>query len=328
MTRVERVMIQTPGGPEVLQRSAATLAAPGPGEVVVRHEAIGLNFIDTYHRSGLYPLELPSGLGVEAAGVVQQRGAGVESVEEGDRVAYATAGPGAYASHRIVRADQLVPVPDGVSSELAAAVLLKGMTVEYLIRRLHRVQRGDAVLLHAAAGGVGLLACQWLRHLGARVLGTVSSREKAELARANGCDEAIVVDAATDIAARVRELMAGEGVGVVYDSVGKATFESSLRSLKRRGLLVSFGNASGKPDPLDVLALSRHGSLFVTRPTLADYVAERGELLACAEAVFSLVRQGVLRPFIGQRFALADAAEAHRQLEARQTRGSTLLLPD
>ncbi|MEY2932160.1 MAG: hypothetical protein RL033_2909 [Pseudomonadota bacterium] len=327
MTTSEAVIIRAPGGPEVLELTSIELAPPGPLDVQVRHTAIGLNYIDTYHRSGLYPLpSLPHALGVEAAGVVEALGANVSGLEIGQRVAYATAGPGAYATRRVVKAEQLVPIPEGVSDEVAAAVLLKGMTVEFLVRRTHPVRAGETVLWHAAAGGVGLLACQWLRHLGARVIGTVGSREKAELAQRHGCDVPILYKEVDDLSERVRSLTSGAGVSVVYDSVGRATFQSSLRSLAPRGLLVSFGNASGKPDPVDVLALAAHGSLFLTRPTLLHYTRDRAELANSAGAVFQLVAQGVLQPVIGQRFALRDLRRAHRELEGRQTVGSSVIL--
>lgn len=327
-TSNEAVILRAPGGPEVLELGPAKVAAPGPGEVLLRHTAIGLNYIDTYHRSGLYPLPLPSGLGVEAAGVVEAIGAQVSGVELGQRMAYATAGPGAYATRRVLRADLLVPIPDGVSDEAAAAVLLKGMTVEYLVRRTYPVRAGETVLWHAAAGGVGLLACQWLRHLGVRVIGTMSSREKAELAQRHGCDVPLLYNEAGDLSERVRALTSGAGVAVVYDSVGRATFQSSLRSLATRGLFVSFGNASGKPEPVDILSLAAHGSLFLTRPTLGHYTRDRAELMSSASAVFELVSQGVLQPMIGQRFALRDIRRAHQALEARQTSGSSVILLD
>jgi NADPH:quinone reductase len=329
MTNSEAVIIRAPGGPEVLEFSSVRVPPPGPGEVQIRHTAIGLNFIDTYHRSGLYPLpSMPHGLGVEAAGVVEALGANVTGIELGQRVAYATAGPGAYATRRVVRADLVVPIPEGVSDEVAAAVLLKGMTVEYLVRRTYPVRAGETVLWHAAAGGVGLLACQWLRHLRVRVIGTVGSREKAELAQRHGCDVPILYTEEGDLSQRVRAHTSGAGVAVVYDSVGRATFQSSLRSLAPRGLLVSFGNASGKPDPVDVLTLAAHGSLFLTRPTLAHYTRDRAELTSSAGAVFELVAQGVLRPLIGQRFALRDIRSAHQALEGRQTLGSSVILLD
>lgn len=329
MTSADKIVIRAPGGPEALELISAPVSEPGPGEVRIKHTAIGLNYVDTYHRSGLYPLpSLPHGIGVEAAGVVVSIGSGVLGLERGQRVAYATGAPGAYAVERIVKAEVLVPVPAAVSDETAAAVLLKGMTVEYLVQRTYHLRSGDTVLWHAAAGGVGLLACQWLRHLGVRVIGTVGSPEKAALAREHGCAETILYTEPGDLSARVRELTGGVGVPVVYDSVGRATLQSSLRSLKRRGLLVSFGNASGKPDPIDPLLLGSLGSLFLTRPSLAHYAHERSELLASASAVFDRVAQGVLHPVIGQRFALRDARRAHEALESRQTRGSTLLIVD
>jgi NADPH2:quinone reductase len=325
MTQVVR--IYETGGPEVLRIESVDLPSPKDGEVRVRHTAVGLNFIDTYHRTGLYQLSgFPHGLGVEAAGVVEALGSDVLGFELGQRVAYAGGAPGAYAQARNVPARLLVPLPAHVSDEVAAAGLLKGMTVEYLIRRTVRIEAGDTVLLHAAAGGVGLIACQWLRHLGARVLGTVSSDEKAKLARQHGCDEPIVTSR-EDFVSRVHELTGGRGVRVVYDSVGKDTFSRSLDCLQLRGTLVSFGNASGKPDPLDISLLSDRGSLFVTRPKLFDYTAKREELLASAAEFFSVIESGAVQVSVQQRFALADAAEAHRALEGRRTTGSTILVP-
>lgn len=323
MTRAIR--IHEHGGPEVMRLEDVDVGEPGPGEARVRHAAVGLNFIDTYHRTGLYPVSLPSGLGMEAAGVIEAVGEGVTELSPGQRVAYAAGPPGAYAEARVVAADRLVPLPDAVDDETAAAAMLKGMTVEYLIRRTHRVSAGETVLLHAAAGGVGLVACQWLKHLGATVIGTVGSDEKAELARAHGCDHPIVYTR-EDFAARVRELVPG-GVPVVYDSVGAATFEASLDCLAPRGLMVSFGNASGKPPALEVGALAQKGSLFLTRPTLMTYVAARADLLESAAAVFDVIARGAVTIAIGQRFPLADAAEAHRALEGRATTGSTVLIP-
>jgi NADPH2:quinone reductase len=322
MTRAIR--IATPGGPEVMTFDTIELPEPGPGEARVRHTAIGVNYVDTYHRSGLYEIALPAVLGVEAAGVVEAVGPGVD-IPIGARVAYATASIGAYAEARIVPAEHLLPVPDGVSDEVAAAVLLKGLTVEYLLRRAHVVRPGDTVLFHAAAGGVGLIAGQWLGALGVHAIGVVGTEEKAALARTNGYEHVIL--ASSDIAARVRELTGGKGVPVVYDSVGKATLQSSLDCLMPRGLLVSFGNASGKPDPFDPLVLSQKGSLYLTRPKLADYTSTREELVTAGEALFSVITNGVINVIIGQRFPLAEAAEAHRALEARRTTGSTLLIP-
>lgn len=325
MTRACR--IHAVGGPEVIGLEEVALPPPGPGEARVRHTAIGLNFLDTYQRSGLYPLPaLPSGLGSEAAGLVEAIGSGVSEVRPGQRVAYAGGPPGAYAEARVLRAAQLVPLPDELDDERAAAALLKGMTAEYLLRRTYRVEPGQTVLFHAAAGGVGLIACQWLKHLGATVIGTVGSEAKAELARAHGCDHAIVYTR-EDFAARVRELTGGAGVPVVYDSVGRSTFQGSLACLRPRGLLVSFGNASGRPEPLDPALLAQRGSLFLTRPTLADYTATRDELLQSAEALFAVIRAGAVKIAVRQRWPLAAAAEAHRALEGRQTTGASVLLP-
>lgn len=319
------VRIHTTGGPDVLRVDELDVARPGPKEALVRHTAVGLNYIDTYHRSGLYPLpSLPHGIGLEAAGVVEDVGAEVREVAVGDRVAYAGGAPGAYAARRVIAADRLVRLPDDIDDERAAAMMLKGMTVEYLVRRTFAVQRGQTVLLHAAAGGVGTLACQWLAHLGATVIGTVGSDEKAELARAHGCTHTIVYTR-EDVVARVRELTGGAGVPVVYDSVGKSTLFSSLDCLAPRGLLVSFGNSSGMPDPLPLGILSQKGSLYVTRPTLMTYTAARADLVASAEALFDVVRTGAVRVEVRQRWPLAEVAEAHRALESRQTVGSSIL---
>jgi NADPH:quinone reductase len=322
----QAIRIHETGGPEVLRLESVGVGEPGPGQVRIRHEAIGLNFIDTYHRSGLYPLALPAGIGMEAAGVVEAIGAGVADVSVGDRVAYAAGPPGAYADMRLVSADRLVPIPDAVDAEAAAAVLLKGMTVEMLVQRVFAVQPGMTILFHAAAGGVGLLACQWLAGLGATVIGTVGSDEKAAVARANGCHHTIVYTR-EDFVDRVREITGGAGVPVAYDSVGKATFAKNFECMQKRGMVVGFGNASGPPDPIDPLLLVRKGSLFMTRPSMMDYTADRDELLASAEAVFDRVARGILRVSIGGRWPLADAVAAHRALEARRTTGSSLLLP-
>lgn len=321
------VLFHETGSPDVLRWEARPPGEPGPGEVLVRHTAIGLNYIDTYHRSGLYPVpSLPSGLGVEAAGVVEALGPGVEELEVGARVAYASGGVGAYAERRCIAARHLVPVPDEIGLRTAAAVLLKGLTVEYLIRRCYPVRRGQTVLLHAAAGGVGLLACQWLAHLGVTVIGTVSTPEKAKLAAAYGCTYPIV-SSYEDFPRRVRELTAGAGVPVVFDSVGKDTFERSLDCLSPRGTLVSFGNASGKPAPLDIGVLAQKGSLYVTRPILGSYIEARQELLDAARAVFDMVRRRHLHVVVGQEWALAEASSAHRALESRSTTGTSLLIP-
>jgi NADPH2:quinone reductase len=320
------IRIHAHGGPEVLRAETVPLPPPGPGEARVRHTAIGVNFIDTYHRTGLYPLPLPAGLGMEAAGVVEEVGPDVDEVAPGQRVAYAGGSPGAYATRRNVRAAVLVPLPDAISDEVAAASLLKGMTVEFLIRRAFAVERGSTVLWHAAAGGVGLIACQWLAHLGVTMIGTVGSDEKAALARAHGCTHPVVYTR-EDFVARTRELTAGQGVPVVYDSVGRATFDGSLACLRRRGMFVGFGNASGKPAPFDLARLAQGGSLYATRPTLFDYVATRQELLASASALFEVLASGVVKVEVRQRWPLHEAEAAHRALEGRETSGSTILVP-
>lgn len=321
------IVIHRTGGPDELRWEPASIAEPGPGEAVVRHTAVGVNFIDTYHRSGLYALQkLPSGIGVEAAGVVEAIGPQVSAIAVGQRVAYTTGTPGAYAEARVVSAERLVPLPDSVSDEVAAATLLKGMTVEYLVRRCFPLQKGQTVLWHAAAGGVGLIACQWLADLGVTVIGTVGSAEKAKLARDNGATHTIVYTE-EDFALRVRELTGGKGVPVVYDSVGRSTFSRSLDCLSPRGMFVGFGNASGKPDPFDMTILSAKGSLYLTRPTLFTYTATRAELLESAGALFEMLNKGVVRALIAQKWPLSAAADAHRALEARKTVGSSLLIP-
>lgn len=321
-----RICFSRFGDPSVLGFESLEVSPPGPGEALVRHEAVGVNYIDTYHRSGLYPVALPSGIGLEASGVVEALGPDVGWLRVGARVAYAGGALGAYSDRRLVAADRLVELPDGIPSDIAAAAMLKGMTVEYLIRRTYPVASGQTVLWHAAAGGVGLIACQWLKSLGVRVIGTVGSKEKAELARAHGCAETILYRE-ENFAERVRELTGGRGVPVVYDSVGKSTFQGSLDCLEPRGTMVTFGNASGKPEPLDLTVLSTKGSLYVTRPILGTYTAKREELLACAAALFSVLQSGAVKIRISERFALRDAAAAHRRLEARETTGSLLLSP-
>jgi NADPH2:quinone reductase len=322
-----RIIIKQPGSPDVLELEQFDLEAPGPGQARVRHRAIGVNYLDTYHRSGLYPLPMPAALGAEAAGVIEELGPDTAhlGLREGQRVGYVLPTTGSYASARIAPADRLVPLPDSVDDDVAAAVLLKGMTVEFLVRRCFRVKAGDWVLLHAAAGGVGLVACQWLAAIGAQVIGTVGTREKAELAREHGVAHTIVYTE-EDFKKRTRELCPG-GVAVVYDAVGKSTFEGSLDCLAPRGTLVSFGNASGKPPPLDVLTLSAKGSLYVTRPTLFAYTKTREELLESAGALFDMLTSGRIRPHITRRFPLEAAADAHRALESRDTAGQTLLVP-
>ena len=292
----------------------------------MRHAAVGLNFIDTYHRSGLYPVRLPSGLGQEGAGVVEAIGDGVTHVAPGDRVAYGTGPPGSYSEARTMPADRLLAIPDSIAFETAAAMMLQGLTAAYLLRRTYRVQAGDAVLIHAIAGGVGLIACQWAKSLGATVIGTTSSDAKAALARDHGADHVIRYDR-EEVAPRVRELTGGEGVAVVYDGVGRATFEASLDSLRRMGTMVSFGNASGPVPPFEPLLLSRKGSLYLTRPTLAHHTEKRADLEALAGELFTVVRAGRVRIEVGQTYPLQEAARAHRDLEARRTSGSTVLLP-
>lgn len=320
------IRLHQTGAPELMQWESIALPPPATGEVRLRHHAIGLNYIDTYHRSGLYPLPLPSGLGQEAAGVVEAVGEEVSEVAVGDRVAYATAPLGAYAEARNVPADVLVPLPAALSFEQGAAMLMRGLTAQYLLRRTYRVQAGDTILVHAAAGGVGTIMCQWAKALGATVIGTVGSEHKAELARANGCDHPIVYTR-ENFARRVRELTDGDGVPVVFDSIGKDTFMDSLACLRPLGLMVSFGNASGAVPPVDIGVLARMGSLFLTRPTLFTYAARRSELLAMASELFDLVVAGTLRVEINQRYALKDAAQAHRDLEGRRTSASSILLP-
>jgi NADPH2:quinone reductase len=315
------------GGPEVLQWEDVTVAQPGANEALVRHKAVGLNYIDTYHRSGLYPMALPSGLGLEAAGVIEAVGAGVTEFKAGDRVAYANGPVGAYSELKVHPVDRLVKIPDGISFEQAASMMLQGLTVQYLLRRLHVVPKsGDTVLLHAAAGGIGLIACQWAKALGINVIGTVGSEEKAKLAREHGAAHTIVYTK-EDFQARVLEITGGKKVPIVYDSVGKDTFMKSLDCLQARGLMVSFGNASGPVGPTDLGILSAKGSLYVTRPTLISYTAKRDELVAAAKDLFDMVVSGKVKVAPRQSYALKDAAQAHRDLEARKTTGSTILVP-
>jgi NADPH2:quinone reductase len=320
------IRLHETGGPEVLRYEEWDPGAPAAGWVRVRHTAIGVNYIDTYHRSGLYPLPLPSGIGLEAAGVVEAVGDGVARWQPGDRVAYGTGPVGAYSDAACVPADRVVAIPNDVSDEQAAALMLKGLTAWYLLRRTFRVKHGDTILFHAAAGGVGLLACQWARHLGVHVIGTVGSEAKIALARDHGCND--VIDYSREnFARRVSEITGGKGVPVVYDGVGKTTFDGSLDCLSPLGLMVSFGNASGPPPPVDLGMLSLRGSLFITRPTLLHYTADPSELAEGAAELFSLVGGGTLRVEVHQRFPLAEAAAAHRDLQARKTTGATVLLP-
>ncbi|WP_165235503.1 quinone oxidoreductase family protein [Aquisphaera insulae] len=314
------------GGPEVLKWEDVEVGEPGEGQARIRHTAVGVNYIDTYQRSGLYPIPVPGGLGSEAAGVVEAVGPGVTVVKPGQRVVYAGGPPGSYSQARLIPASLLVPIPEGVTDPIAAAVMLKGMTSQYLIRRTYPVKAGETVLFHAAAGGVGLIACQWLKALGATVIGTVGSDEKAEVARAHGCEH-VIVSTREDIARRVREITGGAGVPVVYDSVGKDTFLASLDCLKPLGLMVSFGNSSGKVTPFDIGILSQKGSLYLTRPTLATYTASRTDLEATARDVFDAIREGKVKVEIRHTYPLAEAARVHRDLEGRKTVGSIVMVP-
>jgi len=320
------IRIHAHGGPEVLQWEPVEASVPGRGEVLVRQTAIGLNFIDVYERTGLYPGALPMGLGREGAGVVEEVGPDVRGVAVGDRVAYASGQPGAYAQQRVMAADRLVKIPEGVSDRLAAAAMLKGLTAQFLLRRTHRVRKGDAVVVHAAAGGVGLIAAQWARHLGAFVIGVVGSDAKAAIALEHGCHRALVLGR-DDLAARVRELTGGLGAHVVYDSIGQDTFFASLDCLRPLGMMVSYGNASGPVPPVAPLELAKRGSLFLTRPVLFHYIARRADLERAARELFDVIGRGAVRIEIGRTYALQDVARAHRDLEARRTIGSTVLIP-
>ncbi|KAK48688.1 quinone oxidoreductase [Caballeronia jiangsuensis] len=315
------------GGPEVLRWEEVPVGMPGPGQVRLRHEAVGLNFADTYFRSGLYPVPLPAGMGVEAAGVVEAVGAGVDQVREGDRVTYTgfINTLGAYSTERLAPAAALIRLPEGIECATAAAMTMRGLTASYLMRRIHAFKPGDSILLHAAAGGVGLIVSQWARLLGVTVIGTVSSDEKAEIARAHGCTH-VINYSHEDVAKRVRELTDGAGVNVVFDSVGKDTFESSLDSLRRRGLMVCVGTASGPIPPFNPQLLAMKGSLYLTRPALADYIADPAEKSELASELFGHVASGRIRIEINQRYALQDAAQAHRDLESRKTTGSSIFV--
>lgn len=321
------IRIHEYGGPDALRWEEVEVGDPGPGQLRVRHGAVGLNYIDVYHRTGLYPLpSLPWTLGMEGAGRVDAVGEGITEFKVGDRVAYASPPVGAYAEVRLIPADRVVALPDAIDDRAAAAMMLQGMTAQYLLRRTYRVQPGDAILLHAAAGGVGLIASQWARHLGATVIGTVGNDEKAELARAHGCHH-VIVYSRENFVERVREITSGQGVTVVYDSVGKETFMGSLDCLRPLGMMVSFGNASGPVPPFDPGILAAKGSLFLTRPTLMTYTARRPDLLASAAELFAVVASGAVKIEVHQTYPLAEAARAHRDLEARRTTGSTVLLP-
>jgi len=323
------VQIRQHGGPEELHLADVAVGEPGPGEVRIRHHAIGLNFIDVYHRTGLYPLQMPAGIGMEGAGVIEAVGEGVTHLQVGDRAAYASNPPGAYCEVRVMPAKCVCRLPDAISFETGAAMMLKGLTAQYLLKKtlpVEGLQPGDHVLFHAAAGGVGLIACQWAKALGATVIGTVSTEAKAELARAHGCDHPILYTR-EDFARRVRDITGGEGVPVVYDGIGKDTFTGSLDSLRPLGTMVSFGNASGPVGLIDPLLLSQKGSLFFTRPTLMHYTARRADLEALATELLGVVTSGQVKIEVHQRFPLQQAAAAHIALEGRQTTGSTVLLP-
>jgi NADPH2:quinone reductase len=321
------IRFHQPGGPDVLRWEEVAVGEPGPGQVRLRHEAIGLNFADTYFRTGLYPIPLPNGIGVEAAGVVEAVGDGVTNVAPGDRVTYTgfVNTLGAYSTERLIPAAPLIKLPDAIACETAAAMTMRGLTSAYLMRRVWPLKAGDTILLHAAAGGVGLIVAQWAKLLGLTVIGTVSSDAKAEVARAHGCDH-VILYSREDVAKRVRELTDGAGVAVVYDSVGKDTFAASLASVKRRGLLVCVGTSSGPIPPIDATQLAVKGSVYVTRPALADYIADPAEKTALASELFGHVAAGRIRIEINQRYRLEDAAQAHRDLESRKTTGSSVFV--
>ncbi|MEK9967588.1 MAG: quinone oxidoreductase [Ferrovibrio sp.] len=323
---VHAIRIHAAGGPEVMKWEEVEVGAPGPGQIRLKNTAAGLNYIDTYHRSGLYKLPLPLVLGMEGAGVVTAVGDGVTDVKVGDRVAYASQPLGSYSEERLMQADRVVVLPDGISDQTAAAIMLKGMTTEYLVLRTYRIKAGETVLFHAAAGGVGLLFGQWAKALGATVIGTVGSDDKAKLARAHGYDH--VINYRTEnFVERVKEITKGAGVPVVYDGVGKDTWAGSLDCLSPFGLMVSFGNASGPVPPFEIATLAGKGSLYLTRPTLVTYTAKRADLVNSAKALFEVVKSGKVKVEVPQTYALKDAARAHADLEARKTTGSTLLLP-
>lgn len=325
-TKVKAIRMSQNGGPEVMKLVDIELGEPGPGEALVRHHAIGVNYIDVYFRTGLYPQPLPAGVGMEGAGIVEKVGPGVTHVKPGDRVAYSGRPPGAYSEARIMPAEILVILPDELSFEQGAAMMLQGLTVQYLLNDTYKVKKGDTVLFHAAAGGVGLFACQWLKAIGATMIGTVGSPEKAALAKAHGCDHTILYRD-EDFVEKVKEITGGKGVPVVYDSIGKDTFMKSLDCLSPRGMMVTFGNASGPVPPLDLSILGGKGSLKVTRPTLMTYVHNRALLEPMAADLFQMVISGKIKIEINQRYPLADAAQAHRDLEGRNTTGSSILIP-
>jgi NADPH2:quinone reductase len=318
------IRFEKSGGPDVLSWQQVEVGKPGQGQVRLRHTAVGLNYIDTYQRSGLYPMPMPSGLGSEAAGVIEEVGAGVSGLKPGDRVAYSGGPIGAYADERVMPADRLVPLPDGITDQQAAAMMLKGMTAWYLVRRTYPVKHGETILIHAAAGGVGLIACQWAKHLGATVIGTVGDEKKAVLAKRTGCDYPILYKH-EDFVAKVNELTLGKKLPVVYDSVGKDTFYKSLDCLAPLGLMVSFGQSSGAVGPVDIGILAAKGSLFLTRPTLNTYTASREDLLTAARELFQVVQSGAVKIAVNQTYPLREAARAHRDLEGRKTTGQTVL---
>lgn len=323
---VKAIRMHEQGGPEVMKLEEVDLAAPAAGQIQVKHTAIGLNYIDTYHRSGLYKLDLPSGLGMEGAGTVAAIGDGVSGVKVGDRIAYAAPPPGSYAEARNIEETKVVKIPDGVDDKTAAAMMLQGLTVQYLIRQIYKVGKGDTILVHAAAGGVGSILCQWASHLGATVIGTVGSDEKAELVKANGCAHPIVYTR-ENFVDRVMEITDGKKVPVVYDSIGKDTWPLSLDCLAPTGLMVSFGQASGPIPPVDLGIFAAKGSLKFTRPTLMTYTAKKADLDVMAADLFDVVAKGVVKIAINQTYALADVVKAHQDLEGRKTTGSTILMP-
>jgi NADPH2:quinone reductase len=323
---IKAIRFEKPGSSDVLQFVDVDLPSPGKGQARVKHSAIGVNFIDTYHRTGLYPLPLPSGLGSEAAGTVEALGEGVSGFKVGDRVGYASGFIGSYAQAANVPADRLVKIPGGISDDVAAAILLKGMTAQYLLRQIHKVTAGETIVFHAAAGGVGQIAVQWATHLGASVIGTTTSPEKVALAKANGCSHVLnSKDAGWE--KQVREITGGKGVPVVYDSIGKDTFLAGLDCLQPRGIMVTYGNASGPVDPFPPGMLAAKGSLFVTRPTLGHYTITPKELQDCADDLFAVIQSGAIKIAINQRFALKDAAKAHDALTGKKTTGATILIP-
>ena len=318
------IRIAAQGKPEVMKLETSPLSQPGAGEALIRQTAIGVNFMDVYHRGGQYPLPLPTGIGVEAAGVVETVGAGVTDVKKGDRVVYGGSAPGSYADWRLMPADRLIKIPEGISEEQAAAVLMKGMTAEYLLNRCYAVREGEFVLFMAAAGGVGMVAGQWGKSIGARMIGVAGGAEKCRLAKDNGY-EFVIDRTKEDIVARVKEITGGKGVPVVYDSVGKATFDITLKCLAPRGYFVSFGTTTGAPPPMEAATLQKLGSLYFTRPTLATYCSQRDDLMLSAKLVFDRVKKGAIKVHIGQRYPLADAIKAHEDLESGKTQGSSIL---